>query len=349
MFRKPRRSASILIAMCIALLATWLGIVLPSPADPPAASQPSAGATVRLATYNIEHFMRMFDQIRMPERSRDIGELYDDEEELYEVARVIELPEMQPDILTIQECCSQEMLEWFNREYLDGRYSFVHVFPSNVEGQWVGVMAVAGFEPLEVLSFADEVDPVDDPQVRGYKDRAGFGEQNALFSRGPGFVLFRTPTGEQLWVGTTHVKSKSGNSEPVTRWRMRELLRTREICGELLARGDSDMLAVMGDFNDDFGLDRYEQALGQDAVALMTEGEGNEQLVSLTWPMVRADPTLATYHCEIKPPTYRSFIDHVFASGALAGRVRDCYVVDAPIAAVASDHYPVVTVVELGR
>jgi endonuclease/exonuclease/phosphatase family metal-dependent hydrolase len=43
----------------------------------------------------------------------------------------------------------------------------------------------------------------------------------------------------------------------------------------------------------------------------------------------------------------RSFLDHVFLSPALAEGLKRTIIIDDPIAAVASDHYPVVVEVEL--
>lgn len=315
-----------------------------------AALAASAGAqdvTVRVASYNIENFMTCFDQELMPERSRNRTELFRDEEDLYEVARTIKLSGCDADIIGIEECCNQAMLERFNERWLDGRYAFVKVFPGNVAGQYVGMLAKPGFEVVAVRDqFYRELDPEDDPSLRGLKDREGFEPRNLLFSRGPAFVKFRAPNGVNFWVGVTHVKSKYNNSEAVTRWRIRELTRTRGICGELIAAGP-DLLVMLGDFNDDYGQDRYEERLGQNAIAVMEQGQDAERLVSLTGALLRREPATVSYHCEIKPPQYRSMIDHIFASPALAERLRKTWVVDDPIAAVASDHYPVVAEFDL--
>ncbi|MFP4054324.1 MAG: endonuclease/exonuclease/phosphatase family protein, partial [Phycisphaerae bacterium] len=305
---------------------------------------------IRLLTWNVEHFMRMFDQVRMPNRSRDRGELFRDEEDLYEVARTLGLPDVDADVVCIQECCSQEMLEHFNKEWLDGRYETIKVFPGNVEGQWLGMLIKPGWKVLEVRDkYHRQRDPEDDPRVRGAKEHGGLAEGNLLFSRGPVFVKLRSPRGNVIWVGTTHVKSKYGNNEAVTRWRIRELQRTREICESLLADGKSDYLAMMGDFNDDFGKDFYERKVGIDAVEVMLQGKGHAKLVSPTRTLAAENDKLSTYHCQIKPPKYRSFIDHVFLSAEAGKRVSKTRVVDNPIAAVASDHYPVLTVLKLPR
>jgi endonuclease/exonuclease/phosphatase family metal-dependent hydrolase len=313
----------------------------PGPVDYRLTGDAPAGGTIRVATYNVEHFMRMFDQALMPQRSRNRTELFRDDEDLYEVARTMSLPEMDADIVGLQESCSQEMLERFNRERLGGRYQTVIVFPSNSDGQYVALLAKPGFTVLDRRTdLSGENDPVRDPGIESYRRRGGF--EGRLFSRGPGFVKFRTPSGHRIWVGVTHVKSKAGNSEAVTRWRIREIKRTREICGQLLAQGDADGVIMLGDFNDDFGRDELEQAVGADAVAQMLAGTGAQKMVSPTRELARRRPNLATYHCEIKPRRYRSFIDHIFLTPALAGHVQRTYVVDDPIAAVASDHFPVV-------
>jgi len=306
--------------------------------------------TVKLATYNVEHFGKMFDQVQMPYRSRNRTELFRDEEDLYEVARTIQLDRLDPDLLAIQECCEQRHLETFNQRWLGGKYAFVKVFPGNTDGQFLGVLAKPGFEPLAVKDrYYREADSVDNPALRAAKAKDRLDRGNLLFPRGPVFVKFRTPGGHVIWVGCTHVKSKYGNNEVVTRWRVRELQRTRAICGELLATGETDLLAIVGDFNDDFGQDRHEKAVGADAVATMLAGQGTQRLTCLTKPLVEADPAKSTYHCQIKPPTYRSFLDHIFVSPALARAARQTYVVDDPIAAAASDHYPVVSVFSLPR
>ncbi len=303
--------------------------------------------TVKIASYNIEHFMKKFDQILMPERSQERTELWRDEEDLYEIARTITLERLDADVIGIQECCSEEMLKLFNEKWLDNRYGYVKVFPGNVEGQYIGIMAKPGWVALRVSDqYYLEADPMNDPEVAEAK--RSLAGKNRLFSRGPGFVLFRSPGGHNIWVGCTHVKSKYGNSKAVTRWRIRELERTREICRELAAEPETSNLIMLGDFNDDFGRDRYEKLAGQDAIAVMLKKDDGEALTCTTMALLQQDNNPATYHCEIKPPTYRSFIDHIFVSPALSSAVKNTVVIDDPIAAAASDHYPVVTTLELG-
>lgn len=286
-------------------------------------------------TYNVENFSKMFDQIQMPGRSQNQEELFRDQEDLYEVARVINLPAACPDILCIQECCWQEMLDYFNASYLpQSGYNIVRAFKGNEASMSLGLLVKKGFEILEIR---DEYYLEPDPET----------PDKPLFSRGPVFVKLRTPGGNLLWIGTTHTKSKTGNNEAMTRWRIRELERTRAICGEILADKTTDKLMVLGDFNDDFGLDEQEQKVGTDALAVMLAGQGQDKLECLTYELRQRQPELASYHCEIKPKTYRAFIDHVFISPALHDAVRSVTLIDEAIAAVASDHYPVIAVLEL--
>jgi endonuclease/exonuclease/phosphatase family metal-dependent hydrolase len=301
---------------------------------------------VRIATYNIEHFMKLFDQHNMPARSRDRTEMFRDEKEIYAIARTMQLPEFNADIVVIQECCDRQMLEYFNKRWLDGKYGFVKVFAGNTDGQYLGVLGDKELEILDIRQYYQDRDPVDDSAVRRFKEDAEGNTTNRLFCRGPGFVLFQTKNGTKFWVGNTHIKSKSGNSHPVTKWRVRQIERIREICFELLAEAHTDKLIMLGDFNDDVGMDRFEESLGIDAVTQMKIEQDGIKLISPTFNMFRENNSLATYHCKIKPPTYRSFIDHIFVSPKMYEFHTKTIKINAPIAEVASDHFPLVSYFE---
>lgn len=302
---------------------------------------------IRLGSWNIEHFMKMFDQDRMPERSQERSELWDDEEDQYEVARVMKHPAFNPDILVIQECSDEAMLKLFNEKWLEGVYSYIKVFKGNTDGQFLGIMAKPGFEAVQVKEYYLDDDPVKDNRISYAKRSYNKEGENKLFCRGPGFVLFKTPGGEHIWVGTTHSKSKSGNSKAVTEWRIREYERTRQICGELIKAGPTKNLIIAGDFNDNFGLDSHEQSVGTDAIETMVQGTGHEKLICVNIPLLEKDPKLATYHCEIKPKKYRSFIDHAFVSPNLVSALKNVTVIQESIAYVASDHLPLLCIFHL--
>ncbi len=288
---------------------------------------------IRIATYNIEHFSRMFDQEKLPKSNRNRTEYFRDEEDLYEVARTIKLKEFDPDILCVQECCDQEMLELFNRKWLENKYEFVKVFPGNTENMYLGILAKKGIVPMATKD-------------QYYLERDPASNSKTLFSRGPVFVKFQTPKGNRFWVGTTHIKSKYRNSKRATQRRIKQITRIRAICEELLADGETDKLVILGDFNDDLGLDEYEKELGQDAISIMNKGKGKEKLVSLNNRINGAIDKISTYHCEIEPPKYRSILDYIFASPTMASYEKNTRIIDNPIAAVASNHYPVVATFE---
>ncbi len=314
-------------------------LIIPAFAAAPAGLKPEK---IRIATYNVEHFMKMFDQLQLPERSRNQTEQFRDEEDLFEVAQTLKLPDLNADILCIQEGPRQDMLELFNSRWMKGEYAFVRQFDGNRPGQWLCILARPGFECLDIREYAQVTDPVRDGKVMRTKQSEGLDKQNLLFARGPVFVKFLTPAGRKIWVGCTHVKSKYNNSYAVTEWRIREIEATRKICADLAENTDTEYVAVLGDFNDDFGKDYHEQKIGRDAVEQMLTGPGRETLASPTKTLARANPNLATYHCQIKPPKYRSFIDHIFVTPALYGYHTTTTVITDPIALVASDHLPVV-------
>lgn len=301
--------------------------------------------TIKIATYNIENFMKCFDQEQLPERSREKTELFRDYEDIHEVKSVISA--IDPDILVIQECCNQEMLDRFNARWLNGKFAYVKVFLGNRPGQWLAMMAKPGYKAHDVRMFWQVKDKINDPKVRGTKQHEGLERENLLFPRGPAFVLFSTPAGTKIWIGVTHVKSKYNNSQAVTEWRIREIETTRQICANLLNENLTEYLLIAGDFNDDFGMDYHERKIGKDAVAMMLTGQKAEKLLSPTKQLYERDNSLATYHCRLKPPKYRSFIDHVFVSQALQGNVTAVKVVDMHVAEVASDHLPVLTEIKL--
>lgn len=319
-----RYTAAALCILCITLLGS-------SPA--PAPAQDDAPDRLRIATYNIENMMMLFDQHRMPERSRNRTELFRDEEDLFEIAAVMALSDMDADIICIQEGCDEAMLALFNERWLRGRYEMVRAFRGNTDGQFLGMLARPGLEVLAVREFYEDLDP--------HSATGDDGDEPArLFNRGPAFVKFRDEAGREFWVGTVHLKSKWNDSPSGARWRVRMMARLRDICHELAA--DTDMVAVAGDFNDSFGQDRIEREIGTDAITHMLTPVDGRSLHSVTRELAARDPALGTWHAAIKPST-PSFIDHVFMTREMAAHVTDVWVVQAPIALVASDHLPVVT------
>ena len=302
---------------------------------------PLAGRDGYLATYNIEHFEDAFTQHRLT-RDKAVNDNSDpllkelleeerrqNEEDQWEVSQVIADPAFNPDVLVIQESCTQSNLRYFNKRWLNGAYETVIVFPSNTDrNQHVGIMLKPGFKVLARKdTYREEKDPVGN-------DRGGL-----LFARGPAFVLVETPSGYRFWVGTTHQKSKSGNNVEVTAWRNREAFRTHEIMKELANSGPDDVL-LLGDMNDELGVDEFEKdpKSGGDTIANLI-GPADDGFVLMTEDLAKSGEQSFGGYWTTK---YRSFIDHAVATPTMKDQFEGASVFRGSLAAAASDHYPVI-------
>lgn len=300
---------------------------------------------IKLATYNIENFREHFEAHRwrgnattrqiaeqLPPDARErfeellANERRQNDEDNWELAQVILDKELNPDILVIQEGCDQKDLEYFNKRWLNGAYETVIVFATNsTRGQTLGVLLKPGFKVLEKRDqYHQEPDPVPNPR----------GER--LFARGPAFALVQSPSGYKFWVGTTHQKSKGGNNVDVTAWRNREAKRTHEIIVELSRQGPEDVI-LLGDFNDEPGIQEFEMAGGGDTVANVL-GPPEAGLVLATKPLIEAGQISFGGYWDTR---YRSFIDHIITTGSVRDQIRDVKVFQGSLTRVASDHYPV--------
>ena len=147
------------------------------------------------------------------------------------------------------------------------------VFKGNSDrNQTLAMLAKEGFIAEKIDLYYDDIDPAD---AEGKK---------ILFSRGPAFVTFTTPQGNKLCVGVTHIKSKYGDNPEMVKRRGRQTARLGEICEEYIADGIG-YVAILGDFNDSYGMDKNEQQAGIDAVAQTVVGHDN--IVALTKPAQR--------------------------------------------------------------
>jgi endonuclease/exonuclease/phosphatase family metal-dependent hydrolase len=306
-----------------------------------ALGSPATAETFTVATYNIEHFESLFAHYRLtrePAVKNDpnpvLKEMLEEErfqnmEDQWEVATVIKDAAFNPDVLVIQEGCSQSNLRYFNKQWLDGMYETAIVFPTNTDrNQHLGVLLKPGFKVLARRDrYHQEKDAV--PNERG----------NLLFARGPAFVLVETPGGYRCWVGVTHQKSKSGNDVEVTAWRNREAKRTHEIMRELAQSGPEDVI-LLGDMNDELGVDEFEKdpRSGGDAIATLV-GPPQNGFVLVTEELARSGEISFGGYQNSK---YRSFIDHVVTTPGMKGQVESAHVFKGSLAPAASDHYPVI-------
>jgi endonuclease/exonuclease/phosphatase family metal-dependent hydrolase len=298
----------------------------------------ASAETFTVATYNVEHFENHFEAFRLgktPEAKKDgpfkevIEQLkHSNDEDNWEVAQVITSKFFNPDILVIEEGCSQSNLDYFNKRWLRGAYETSIVFKTNTDReQNLCLLMKHGFQVVERKDqYYLEPDTV--TNERG----------NRLFARGPAFCLVQTPGGYKFWVGVTHQKSKKDNSVEVTAWRNRESVRTHQIMLELQKQGPTDVM-LLGDMNDELGQDEQEKQ----------PGSGGDSLANLVGPpednFVLVTRKLAESH-QISfggywNPKFRSFIDHVIVTPSMKDQIENCEVFHGSLAQVASDHYPV--------
>jgi len=327
----------------VRLFATLLVLAAASPA----LAAPPAEGTVRLATWNIEnwedHFQAMRDE-SLPEpaseeeRTRRRIEGYQNAEDNWEIAEVLRDPDFAPHVLVFQEGCSQEELDAFAEEWLGDRYPTRRVFPTNsTRGQTLGILLAEGFELVEVRDGYHKM-----PDESDLNPRSDF-----LFARGPGFALVEAPSGERFWVGTTHQKSKGGNSVEVARWRAAEASATHEIMLDLAAEGP-EAVYLLGDMNDEIGIQEFEIRGGEATSHLLGTDDDDpaNDLVLVTEDLALGGKITYTGYYRDR---YRSFIDHVVATPAGAELVENVGVYDNAWARVASDHLPVYVDVSINK
>ena len=306
------------------------------PAPDAQAAPASAPATIRLATWNIENWRDHFQAAKMRGTPRPDDEEHDqlrfterfqNDEDNWEIAQVLLDPAFSPDVLVFQEGPVQADLEAFRDQWLEGAYETAIVFESNTErDQTIGLLMKPGFTVVERADQYYTMPDAADVNPRG--DR--------LFARGPAFVLVEAPGGYRFWVGTTHQKSKSGNSAAVTVWRNAEAAATRQIMGELRDRGPDDVI-LLGDMNDELGVGEFEDEAGGDVIANLV-GPADGGFLLATKDLAEQGAISYTGYWR---PRYRSFIDHIVLTQQAADQVKAVGVLDTPWARVASDHLPV--------
>ena len=310
---------------------------------------PASADTITLGTYNIENWSTNFEGFHLSAATRRATtrsatgpttqpldprlnemiqqERFQNDEDHWEVARVILDPNFNPDILVVQEGTNQRDLEYFNKRWLNEAYDTVIQFPSNSDrDQHLNVLVKPGFKVLERRDqYYKEPDT-----AAGGNDRG-----DRLFARGPAFVLIESPTGYRFWVGTTHQKSKNGNSVEVTQWRNREAKRTHEIMKELAAEGPDDVI-LLGDMNDAPGVQEFEAEGGGDTIANLLGPKEAGFVLATEKLAAKGMISFGGYW----RTAHRELIDHAVLSPGMKDQLADVKVMITDIGSVASDHYP---------
>ncbi len=334
-------------AIAVTLCAAGIALAQPAPAGgtkprPPADAKPKTeikpAGTVRIVTYNIENWRYSFLAHKVwptsqPSWSEDLVDLVqrekrEDDEENWEVARTILHADVMPDILVIEEGCDVKDLNYFNTQFLKGYFETVHIFKSNDErGQNIAILVKPGFKVLEYKEDFHNIPDTHD--VNPISDK--------LFARGPAFALIEAANGAKFWVGVNHAKSKSGNSVPVSKWRLAEAQKTNEIIAGIRKSGPREVV-FLGDLNDELGIQEFEKDAGGSSIEAIA-GSGENQLTIASKKL--ADEGKISFHGG-RSSRYRSFIDHVFLTPEASRRLTNVRIFTGDLADVASDHYPVI-------
>ncbi len=273
-----------------------------------------APARITLGAYNVQNF---FDTHNDPYNGDEVM-TPKDEASLAKLAEVIAATDA--DFLGICEMEKMGALaEFVNDRLPDQNYKFVHVTERiGMRGINNGFLSRVRPGPITVHRFA---------QLKGPTGRTW------PFARDLLHVQIQPDEGAAtVHVFVVHLKSKrDGKNDPKsTKWRTAEAMAISKIVREMLAKNPSELIAVVGDFND---------TPGSKPIDTLTAGG------PIDGPLTPAlahlpDEQRITY---LRPP-FRSQIDYIMVSPALA----KCYVPgSAKVVNVegmidASDHAPVV-------
>ncbi len=283
-----------------------------SPVAPPVAA-PEFKGVVTLATYNV---LNLFDEHDDPYHD-DEGTPSKPLAEMEKLAATIRA--LNADVLALQEV--------ENRPYLE---RFVHALLSDMGYRHIVLFEGNDRRGIDVALLSRlPVGPVTSHRHGEFSDGSG---GLTKFRRDLLQVRIEPPGYPSFDVFVVHFKSKRGGGGGEST-RLAEAAQSRRALDGLLAADADALFVICGDFNDTWDSPPLKVLRGQGAAALHSfHGDAAQGSVSYN-----------------KPP-YRSTIDFVFASPAMARRyVEKSYrALDGSIAASGSDHNPVAVQFDLG-
>lgn len=293
------------------------------------------------------------------------------QEDQWEIAETILDPAFSPDILMIQEGPFQSDLEYFNKRWLKGAYETVLQLPTNVNPKRPQTLCVMMKPGFKILDKRDQYYLEEDTIKNDRGNRLFARGPSFLKVQTPGGYVFWIGNTHQKSKGirlpsvaTTQAAADAAEpeipaadaaenkerDEPESQkelrarmereandWRIREAIRTHAIIKEIEAAGPSDVMLV-GDMNDDLGMDKNEQVVGKDGIAEVV-GPPADKLHLVTQKL--ADEKAISFGGYWRP-RYRSLIDHVIVTDSMNPKVSDVHVFTGSLAKVASDHFPVI-------
>lgn len=284
------------------------------------------GVKRKVMTYNAENFYRLKN-----------GKWQKTDEGTQALADVI--LKQTPDIVCLQEAGDVDMMREFNTKYLNGLYP--NVYGSPVKNQR-GVQNVVYFtqKGIQLESIKSHLQDICPP-----KGPTAFDLTTAIMDCGKRDILeakFKTDTGYEFTLMNAHLKSMRGGEQLTAPKRMNDARVIAKIIDALIKKDPNAHIMLVGDLNflhkSPYGKPVYE------AVSLTDDTNPDNDM---TETILKDGKDRPTHH---GGRTYgNQKLDYMFVSKAMLKQVTRAYVTGEFTKdpwAKASDHLPMVTVVE---
>lgn len=265
----------------------------------------------KLMSYNTENFVKT---------SR--GKLIKPLESIQALSESILLE--NPDVIALQEVGDKNLLQEFNRKYLNNQYPNIICMPSNSPSDIrVAMMSKANMHVVNSKSHMKEMS-----QGAGYNNRRDFLE-----------TTFETASGFRFTVYNAHYKSMRGGEDKTTPVRMHEVRNAAKILKAHFAKDPKAPIFVTGDFNT-----LHNTPFGKPVLEHLTHLGDLTKKPMLTEVMMKDGKEDPTHNGKGFYPN--SKLDYILTSNALLPQIRKAYVAgnftQGPWQ-LASDHLPYVT------
>ncbi len=329
---------------------------------------------LRVAVYNMEWMVRLFDAGGNPKTTGDEGA------RSANLAQVVQA--IDPDVLGIVEgpdtttsgsrSTAQSLVQWARLHGLDPSYEATHGFVSGGQQELAVLYKSSRVRVRHKPTKAEKKNPFDQPFLVDTTD--SLIKEHYEHYRPPLEVEIQDTSGNELARAiVVHAKSK-GIFERVDMARFEQLsernrkklyaecMSVRERCDQWLEEQPDRRVIVMGDVNDGFGMDFYERRFMRSAVdVLLGDLWKPEQILKHVLPQPKLTqygwkPASSRFTDRVTGDSFNVLIDHLLVSTNVKvanAQVWNPYendaaavqavapVLKAPGAARPSDHYPV--------
>lgn len=271
-----------------------------------------------IAAYNIENAFDVFDSPYTDDEEMEVKQRW----QLESIAKAVR--KLDADVVAFAEVENEHVLQAMVDAFLpDAGYKHVVVSPTNSDrGINLGIISRVPIKRIASHRFREF------PQEGR--------EMPSRFARDfPQFTLQVTPQNEvELFV--VHFKSKrDSEGDPNSNaWRLAETREAKRVLDEVLEDSEQDLIAVVGDFNDEPGTPPIQTFTGDlGFVDVLSQQLSGEARISY-----------------MREP-YRSAIDHIMVSPKLAQRLlpSSAMIIHEPELNKGSDHAPVAASFDLSK